>query len=621
MSKFFKKALAAVLVLALIAVLLPATAITAKAADGDVSSEGYVLFEETFDKNPDGTLVSGKTYSKGTISDGYMTFTNGTNSTTSGREYTDITISGFDIPNVQGDRSYVAVKMEIFISEATNRKAWLSVQSMTTASGTYTASDFTQLDGTSSITPTETASGMFYLKTGKGNITSMKVRVGVREPSDTTSNYVKIDGYRISLVLGENSGKEAASQDMGRYLIAGTGYFQLQRDMTFSSYTDASTSASVYDLIMGSNAVLDLNGYNLTIADGSSLKAPSNAKIVDTSEGKTGKIVCAEDALTIANTAHPTLPIRTADGYVFAEPKLIADTHMMVVEGSQDHDKFTLHFRPGFGTLGNVNVREAYLAGGNSGITMSAYITSVDIYGNRYNLQYNGSEEIVLDGMFDDMYASAEARGQMMFEGFEKYQSLEVTIKLSSGGASCTLPTYTVDNTYVTKHYASEFNYGETSYNISAATTAVNTDGKLDCMGSCGFILDENITTGAGTLVMDFDVNLAEGKQFGFDSRGNSNRWYVIATNGYSTSYPQIVNLNPFSAGEHHVRMELDLNTFAATYYIDGRNIGTYSPAADKLDGFKLAWNNLAQVTQDMSGTTPGACLLDNLMIYTIKTA
>ena len=46
MRKLVMKSLAALLALALLLTVLPATAMTAKAADGDVSSEGYVIFEE-----------------------------------------------------------------------------------------------------------------------------------------------------------------------------------------------------------------------------------------------------------------------------------------------------------------------------------------------------------------------------------------------------------------------------------------------------------------------------------------------------------------------------------------------------------------------------------------------
>ena len=527
MLNFIKKTLAAVLVLALVLSVVPAVATTAQAADGDITSGGYVLFEETFDTNVDGTLKSGHTYAKtqGTlaVADGYLTDTNGTT-----KEYITFTVNNVDIPRFQGDRCYLAIKIEVDVAEATGRSVQVQVTPAKTADGTAVTGKLVDLYNSSSLVTAETAYSLFYLKNDAvGNIASFGITVGGR-PTSTTTNSISIDAVRISLVTYEISGKEAMAQDMGMYLQAGTGYFQLQRDMTFDGYTVGN------DLVMGNNAVLDLNGHTLTIADGSTLKAAGNAKIVDSSANKTGKIVCGDGALTIANTAHPTLPIRTADGYVFVEPKLIADQHMLVVEGSQTADKFTLHFRPGFGQ----EIRENYLSKGNSGIQMSAYITSEDIYGNRYDLQYNGSKEIVLDGMFDGMYASAEARGQMMFEGFEKYQSLEITLKLTAGGASCTLPTYTVNNTKVTKHFASKFD------TIDGITnTAAIADGQLKVTGTANINLANAITTGAGnTMVMEFDATIAntlgayEGG--GFEVRGTnvdgSPRYYLFNTGIYA---------------------------------------------------------------------------------------
>lgn len=611
MRKLVMKSLAALLALALLLTVLPATATTAKAATGDITGDGYVLFEETFDDREGGCL----TYTSGT-NDNYETFT----------------ISDLDIPQAQASRCYVGIKLELFVEEATNRSAYIQIYSAKNTSDTDIKNNLT-----STVTPsgsgnagwtfitTESATGVSYIPAGKGNIKSLTLRVGARRNPTSDTHCVKIDGFRVSLVLGELSGKEAGAQDIGRYLIAGTGYFQLQRDMTFNAYTDASSGDAVYDLIMGSNAVLDLNGYNLTIADGSSLKVPGNAKIVDTSANKIGKITCAEDALTITNSAHPTLPLRTADGYVFAEPSLIAGTHIFV-DGEQTADAFTLHFRPGFGTLGGVNVRETYLAGGTSGIQMTANITSVDIYGNETKLQYEGSEDILLDDVFNGMYASQNARGKMTFQGFEKYQALKITLKLSADGATCTLPTYTVNNTKVTKHYASQFGTAcatsamSTTYNITAGgSTSVTDAGKLNLAGGTSSInLANAITTGEGkTLVMDFNTNVASTSvKAGFENRVGSTRYYLFATNGYSSSYNGILDMNPFT-GERNIRLEINTETFAVTYYVDGDLKGTVTAAQEKLEGFISAWNGKTAI--NVSGTTTSNPLvLDNLLIYTI---
>ena len=101
MSKRFHGALAAVLAFVLVLGLFPTVALPAQAAEGDASSEGYVIFEETFDKNPDGTLVSGHTYGTpvgdaATISDGCLNYTTGTTNS-----YYTFTISDLDIPAYQ----------------------------------------------------------------------------------------------------------------------------------------------------------------------------------------------------------------------------------------------------------------------------------------------------------------------------------------------------------------------------------------------------------------------------------------------------------------------------------------------------------------------------------------
>jgi hypothetical protein len=195
------------------------------------------------------------------------------------------------------------------------------------------------------------------------------------------------------------------------------------------------------------------------------------------------------------------LPIYTGSSYVFTEPKLEADKHIMLYSEKSTVDKPIVHFRPAFGNAGGENVREAYLDGKDSGITMSAYITSTDLQGNKYNLQYNGREEIVLDGMFDDMYDKAENRGQMIFSGFEKYQSLEITLKITSGAVTYTLPTYTINNSKITKHFVSDFTVID---GITNAGAIVDEQLKVDSSTAVYVNLDNPISTGAGkTLVMD----------------------------------------------------------------------------------------------------------------------
>jgi ribosomal protein L21E len=73
-------------------------------------------------------------------------------------------------------------------------------------------------------------------------------------------------------------------------------------------------------------------------------------------------------------------------------------------------------------------------------------------------------------------------------------------------------------------------------------------------------------------------------------------------------------------SGSHHIRVEVDLNTFNAVYYVDGDRVETGAPAADQLANFVTAWNGKTQVVLDMSGNAYGACVLDNFMVYTIET-
>lgn len=615
MSKLYRFA-AAALVFVMILCAFPAVALTAQAAD--TTSGGYVIFEETFDINTDGSLKSGHTYSKTgscTIANGLLTVAAGAN-----RHYLDFAVSGFHVPVLSSNRGYVALKVELFVHESsdTTRYASLQIQQTKDANGaTVTFSP--------DVTVMQTTSGM---KIGQPNkkLTSMVVRVGGRENG---SGAIVIEGVRISAVVVEKENKNVLAQDMGRFLDVQGGFFQLQRDMTFDAYTLAADNSLASDLIMGSDAVLDLNGHNLTIADGSSLKVGSSAKIVDSSAAKTGKITCAKDAVTVANSAHPTLPVWTGSGYVFAEPELIGDTHIFVAPDSRTLDTFKLHFRPGFGTLGGVNVREAYLSqNGGSDIKMSAYITSTDIYGKQKKLQYNGSEEIILDHLFDGMYETATSRVEIAFEGFEKFEKIDVTIKLTSQGVACTFPAYTVSNTYITKHFGSKFDTAcanadlSTTYNITGGTngdlrTNVTDAGKLDCVGSSVFGFDSAVATGSGTLVFDFDITLASGKAVGFDNRIGSARYYVFATNNYGASGQFLQKLA--ISGTKHVRVEIDLATFAATYYLDGSRYTVGSPASGQLENFITAWNGKTSVILDMSGAAVGACVLDNLAIYTIK--
>ena len=615
MSKLYRYA-AAALAFVMILCAFPAVALTAQAAD--TTSGGYVIFEETFDTNSDGSLKSGHTFSKTgscTIANGLLTVAAGAN-----RHYLDFAVSGFHVPVLSSNRGYVALKVELFVHESsdTTRYASLQIQQPKDANGA--AVTFSP-----DVTVMQTTSGM---KIGQPNkkLTSMVVRVGGRENG---SGAVVIEGVRISAVVVEKENKNVLAQDMGRFLDVQGGFFQLQRDMTFDAYTLAADGSLATDLIMGSDAVLDLNGHTLTIADGSSLKAGSSAKIVDTSAAKTGKITCAKDAVTVANSAHPTLPVWTGSGYVFAAPELIGDTHIFVASDSRTLDTFKLHFRPGFGTLGGVNVREAYLSqNGGSDIKMSAYITSTDIYGKQKKLQYNGSEEIILDHLFDGMYETATSRVEIAFEGFEKFEKIDVVIKLTSQGVVHTLPAYTVSNTYVTKHFASKFEEAcanadlSTTYNITGGTngdlkTNVTDAGKLDCVGSSVFNFDSAVATGSDTLVFDFDITLASGKAVGFDNRISTARYYVFATNSYSASGQFLQKLA--ITGTKHVRVEIDLATFAATYYLDGSQYTVGSPASGQLENFITAWNGKSSVILDMSGAAAGACVIDNLLIYTIK--
>lgn len=599
LNTFVKKILAAVLVFALMLSVVPGVAMTAQAAEGDVSSAGYVLFEETFDGTKE-QLLSGYTYtninsSRVSIRNGILSFSDYT-----ANDYLEITLSDLRIP-APSKRCYVGLKMELDVSATT--KGRNAIFQIAAANGV--SPSFTNTEGTvTAVISTADASATGYLTAGE--ISSLKLRIGARP--NANGGTVAIEGVKISLVMGELG--TSVGQDLGRFLECKDGFFQLKRDLDFSSYNSSTGAEGVKNLVTGSNAVLDLNGYTLTLSDADTkLNIANNAKIVDTSAGKTGKIVCDKGDLVIANTAHSTLPVYTGSGYVFTEPKLIEDTHIMAYAGAQTADKVVVHFRPGFGELGGVNVREAYLAGGNSGISMSAFITSKDIYGNETAVTYNSSEEIKLDNMFNGMYAVPEARGEMSFVGFEKYESLEITLKLiSDTGAACILPTYTVNNDKVTKHYASA--------------------DELQISGNYIVDLESKITTGTGKLIMEFDANVPSvmttnnSAGFGFENRGTavggSNRYYVFSVGNWPTTHHYIGNKD--IAGEAHVRLEIDLATFATVCKVDGVAGNAVAPDAAELANFVAAWNNKNTVIVSGSYASQ-TVVLDKLMIYTIETA
>ena len=599
MRKLMKKAFAALLALVLVAGVFPATAMTAEAAEGDVSANGYVLFEETFDTDANGNLLSGYAFtpvyqSNHTISDGKLSF-----ASEQANKYLTFTFSDLRIP-APSKRSYVALKVEIFVADSSSGTRSAAIQTTKLNGATPVVTNVT---GNITYAPAKTgsASAVGYLTNGE--ISSMEFRVGGRNDG---TGVVVIEGFRVSLVMGELG--TSLGQDLGRFLECQDGYFQLQRDMEFSSYTtSAAGNASLTDLHMGKNAVLDLNGHTLTLASGSSLIAANNAKIVDTSAGKTGKIAVSDkSAVGIQNAANPQLPIYTGSAWVFAEPKLEAGRHIMVYEDKSTADKPIVHFRPGFGTAGGENVREAYLADGNSGITMSAFITSTDLHGNKYNLQYNGSEEIVLDDMFNHMYELPENRGQMTFAGFEKYKSLEITLKVTSGAVIYTLPTYTVNNSKVNVNYVG--------------------DSKLTLTGNGSVTLDKAITTGAGKLVMEFDAVIPDAMAtnnsmgFGFENRGTTaggnNRYYIFGVGNFTNNYHHLANTN--ATGEAHIRIEVDLATFAVSYAIDGGELSNaVAPSDTDFANFVNAWNGKSSVV--ISGSFNSTTVeLDNLYIYTI---
>lgn len=591
LNTFIKKTLAAVLAFALVLSVVPGVAMTAQAAEGDASSNGYVLFEETFDGTKE-QLLSGYTYSgiasnRVSIQNGCVTFADYT-----ANQYLEITLSDLRIP-APSSRCYVGLKLELDVSSTTQgRNASFQI-----AAANGTTSDFVTTEGSAvtAVISTQDASATGYLKAGE--ISSLTLRIGAR--ANANGGTVSIEGVKISLVMGELG--TSLGQDFGRFLECKDGYFQLKRDLEFSSYNSSTGAQNVTNLVTGNNAVLDLNGHTLTIAEGSKLNIANNAKIVDTSAGKTGKIVCGADALKIANTAHPTLPIYTGNAYVFTEPDLEAEKHIFV--NTQNADQFALHFRPGFGTVGGVNVREIYLAGGNSGIKMSAFITSKDIYGNETAVTYNSSAEIKLDNMFNGMYAVPAARGEMAFAGFEKYESLEITLKLiSDTGAACILPTYTVNNDKVTKHYASE---------------------EQTLSGNGGFTLETAIPT-TGKLIMEFDANIPEvfttnnSAGFGFENRNGSTRCYAFSVGNGLNSYKNIANKD--IAGEAHIRLEIDLATFSTVCKVNGVADAAVAPAAGDLADYQAAWHGKSSVVY--SGAWAAATVeLNNVMIYTIETA
>ena len=175
-----------------------------------------------------------------------------------------------------------------------------------------------------------------------------------------TKRIVQTLALALLVLLGSALQVQAAEEDIF-CLRMDDGVYKLEQDVMLNE-----------DVQMGKNAVLDLNGYTLSFAQGKKLLTNTSSQILDTSADKSGKLAVNKGELLLANFENPHLPVwNGADGYLFLEPQL-GEERAYFAQGSQTANGFVLYFRPGFGDAGGVNVRETYLKSGKSGITMNA---------------------------------------------------------------------------------------------------------------------------------------------------------------------------------------------------------------------------------------------------------
>lgn len=617
MKNAWKRIFALSLCLVLVAVLLPA--FPAEAAAGDLTSEGIVLIEDDFTQYTEtgsNVITNQDCYSMGSspvvIADynGEMVLKAGDAKTQN--RYIWIT-ADVNIPKSYSNMTfYIKLEAEIY---APTRKYLLDLNSclgsddstsLDSSSKPARLDDYVSTGYTAEFT---TVTSVWQVKSGVG---TLKARLGAANDSSNTDP-VYIKSYKITLLPAEvSSATESAD------FIAAMAYDDV--------YTKLSSNFTVNGpLELGANAVLDLNGYTLTVVTGDepgTVDAAAGARIIDSSASKSGKLaVAAEGALTFdaGATNGGQLPLWTGSAYIFTTPEL-GDQRAIFV--SESADGFVLDFRPGFGTAGNKNVRESYLFSGNSGIQMDAELSWTDIYGNE-----GGPVSLYCDGIFDGMYLTKNSRGRLTLTGAEQYQSISLGLTLSSCGVTYSFDPITFTNSYVTKLYAANFDDGKAT-GFKKTTDLVESDkvvstvanGVLTIAGTDYFTLDQAIVTGSGKkLVIEFDLpNVEKANNFALRVRktvDSKNYIGLLYTSSCSDSHPygNFYGTSAFAEADPvTVRMEIDLGNgdYEVTY---GGNTKTGTNP------------NYSSVFADVSAlyiyTSSYSNDFDNLLVYIIENA
>jgi hypothetical protein len=447
------------------------------------------------------------------------------------------------------------------------------------------------------------------------------VRGGTTDDSVTSAgtDFVKFDSVRVTLLPAAGS---YHPEHLSTFIAGKNAYAVLPSDVTVDG-----------SLTLGENAVLDLNGHKLT----ATMVSPgTNAIIIDSSADKTGKLMVPKDSLVLKRN-NPQLPLWAADGYIFTDPKMNDgdEKRAFFVEGSTSADGFTLDFRPGFGEANGMNVREAYLSGGNSGIKMTAQLNWTDIYGNKESLKGG----IDATNIFNGMYATATARGRLKVVGAEKFRDISLAITLKSCGVEVTFEPMTFVNSYVTTHFAADFQSGTI---VSGSNQALNV-GFFKTFGNAAIVEDagEKVLKVDGTNVLTCAnaVETGAGKKLVFDLKlktlaGNdalniriSNGGNVgILTSG-GVSFDAVRDLYRY-LGEHvfhlseanryvSVRLTIDLDSGAWCLYKDGAEFrkGTYAPSDGTTIQDLLNGQNTFYLREDSTDTH----YIDDLLIYTVN--
>ena len=593
MNKMAKKLMAALLCLAMAVALLPAIAVTSNAA-GIAPDATILLFEDNFDNKGD---WSG---SSGTFKDGLVTI----KADASANRNIDCTVTGLNVP----DGATICIEYSVAATKD-QQKFLVFAQGANEGVTLVCDTDKSDISATGIAGPI-TDTGVYktqyaYFTVSGAALNQFTLRLGTRKGSgDIMFDYVKL--YLIA--------------DPVDAVQSANGYAKLSEDVTIESA-----------LTLAENAVLDLNGCTLT----ATIVSPgTNATIIDSSANKTGKLIVPKDSLVLRSN-NPQLPLWAADGYIFTEPKLNEGDvkRAFFVEGSTSADGFTLDFRPGFGQT----IRENYLSQGNTGIKMTADLSWTDIYG------HEGSYEGGLNGtrIFNGMYATATARGRLQITGAEKYRDISLTITLESCGVKYTFDPVVFNNTYVTTHFAADFET-EGRYELSSGddTTGVNigtingygtgviSNGELIMLDNNRIKFNEAISVEQGKkLVIAFDLKTDGGEDsIGVRWRESSTAIVnVISTGGHCGNHTEYMDFYTIDTQNNEdftlsgvgtyakIRMEIDLGTGEFVLYHNGvatAKKGTYANVSI-----------LATSSLYIHEANDETHYIDNLLVYTVTEA